>query len=102
MEVRLLKSIYGGGVSSQRGEVIDVPQNRGRQLVAKGYAVAVNGKPVIPQANDGEEKEAANDNAPFTEPQTGGSTGGGKQQSASQAGRQQRKPRSTSQKGDAA
>lgn len=97
MEVKLLKPIYGGGRNSRRGDIIDVPHNRGRQLIAKGYAVEVGGEPVVPQAKP----EAEGDSDPFVERQTGGSTGEDKQPSASQEDRPQRKRRSTSPKDDA-
>lgn len=97
MQIRALKSFYGEGKSTDAGDIIDVPHNRGRQLIAKGYAVEVGGEPVVPQAKP----EAEGDSDPFVVRQTGGSTGEDKQPSASQEDRPQRKRRSTSPKDDA-
>lgn len=96
MRVRALKTIYGDGVTTKRDEEVDVSQYRGRQLVARGYAVE-SGPPIVPQL-----AEASDDTNPFEEHQSGGQTGEEKPASLSHRGRPRKKSKSTAREDDAA
>lgn len=102
MKVRALKTIYSDGETTRRDDEVTVSAVRGRQLIAKGYAVAV-GDPVVPQAanDNAESKKAVKSEGPFEERRTGGSTGEDKRASSSPEDRPRRKRRSTSQEDDA-
>ncbi len=75
MKIRALKSFFGEGKQTRRGDVLDVDEQRGRMLITRRLATEIDGL-AVPKETD---------KAPFVGRQLGGQTGGEKQQSSSPA-----------------
>lgn len=101
MKIRALKTTHGSYGLLRRGGVADVPDDEGKGLISRGYAVAYIPPAKLPAAPHNEAREDGEKRDPFTDPRIGGPDGMTKQSSLSPEDRQPRKRRSTLLKDDA-
>ncbi len=75
MKIKALKSFFGEGAHTRRGEVVEVDPHRGKMLVARGMGSEIEAL-AVPKDTD---------RVPFAERQPGGQTGEAKLSSSSPA-----------------